>query len=83
MQIPLKKKIDNSYTELKNLIGDRLEDVNQQIKYKLDFYSEFERLIHFLLLDFKLNKELKESIEKVVIRIINTPTILDSKELKF
>jgi len=33
--IPLKKKADNSYTELKNLLGDRLENVNQQIKYYL------------------------------------------------
>ena len=33
--IPLKKEIDNSYIELKNLIGNKLEDVNQRIKYKL------------------------------------------------
>ena len=33
--IPLKKEIDNSYLELKNLVGDRLNDVNQQIKYNL------------------------------------------------
>ena len=33
--IPLKKEIDNSYFELKSLVGDRLNDVNQQIKYKL------------------------------------------------
>ena len=33
--IPLKKEIDNSYLELKNLVGTKLDDVNQQIKYKL------------------------------------------------
>jgi len=33
--IPLKKEIDNSYLELKNLVGNKLNDVNQQIKYKL------------------------------------------------
>ena len=33
--IPLKKEIDNSYLELKNLVGNKLENVNQQIKYKL------------------------------------------------
>jgi len=33
--IPLKKEIDNAYIELKSLVGNRLEDVNQQIKYKL------------------------------------------------
>ena len=33
--IPLKKEIDNSYLELKNLVGDRLEQVNQQIKRRL------------------------------------------------
>ena len=33
--IPLKKEIDNSYIDLKNLIGNRLENVNQQIKFKL------------------------------------------------
>ena len=33
--IPLKKEIDNSYLELKNLVGNRLDNVNQQIKYKL------------------------------------------------
>jgi len=33
--IPLKKEIDNSYLELKNLVGDKLENVNQVIKYKL------------------------------------------------
>ena len=33
--IPLKKEVDNSYIELINLVGNRLEDVNQQIKYKL------------------------------------------------
>ena len=33
--IPIKKQIDNSYTELKNLVGSRLDSVNQQIKYSL------------------------------------------------
>ena len=33
--IPLKKEIDNSYVELKNLVGNRLDNVNQQIKYSL------------------------------------------------
>ena len=33
--VPLKKEIDNSYLELKNLVGTKLDDVNQQIKYKL------------------------------------------------
>ena len=41
--IPLKKEIDNSYLELKNLTRDRLEQVEQQIKYKLS--SEIN-LIH-------------------------------------
>ncbi|MDC0059898.1 polyprenyl synthetase family protein, partial [Pelagibacteraceae bacterium] len=33
--IPLKKEIDNSYIELKNLVGNRLDNVNQLIKYRL------------------------------------------------
>ena len=33
--IPLKKEINNSYFELKNLVGSKLDDVTQQIKYKL------------------------------------------------
>jgi len=33
--IPLKKEIDNSYVELKNLVKDKLDQVNQRIKYKL------------------------------------------------
>ena len=33
--IPLKKEIDNSYLELKNLVGNKLDDVTRQIKYKL------------------------------------------------
>ena len=33
--IPLKKEIDNSYLELKNLVGTKLDDVTQRIKYKL------------------------------------------------
>ena len=33
--IPLKKEIDNSYLSLKNLVGDRLDEVTQRIKYKL------------------------------------------------
>ena len=33
--IPLKKEIDNSYTELKNLVGNRLDNVNHQIKYRV------------------------------------------------
>ena len=33
--IPLKKEIDNSYLELKKLVGNKLESVSQQIKYKL------------------------------------------------
>jgi octaprenyl-diphosphate synthase len=33
--IPLKKEIDNSYLELKRLVGYKLENVSQQIKYKL------------------------------------------------
>ena len=34
--IPLKKEINNSYLELKNLVGSKLDDVSQQIKIKLD-----------------------------------------------
>ena len=33
--IPLKKEVDSSYTELKNLVGNRLDNVNQQIQYSL------------------------------------------------
>ena len=33
--LPLKKEINNSYLELKNLVGNKLDNVNQQIKYKL------------------------------------------------
>ena len=33
--IPLKKEIENSYIELKNLVGNRLKNVNEVIKYKL------------------------------------------------
>ena len=33
--IPLKKEVDNSYKELTNLVGDKLENVNQQIKFSL------------------------------------------------
>ena len=33
--IPLKKEIDNSYIELKNLVKNKLDNVDQQIKYKL------------------------------------------------
>tara|TARA_B100001123_G_C15168455_1_gene970376 strand:+ start:96 stop:1109 length:1014 start_codon:yes stop_codon:yes gene_type:complete len=33
--IPLKKEINNSYAELKNLVGVKLDQVNQRIKYKL------------------------------------------------
>jgi len=33
--IPLKKEVDNSYLELVNLVGNKLDDVNQQIKYRL------------------------------------------------
>ena len=33
--VSLKKEIDNSYLELKNLVGNKLNNVNQQIKYKL------------------------------------------------
>ena len=33
--IPLKKEIDNAYLRLKNLVGSRLDEVSQRIKYKL------------------------------------------------
>ena len=33
--IPFKKEVDNSYLELVNLVGNKLNEVNQQIKYKL------------------------------------------------
>ena len=33
--IPLKKEIDNSYLRLKNLIGNKLNEVTQRIKFKL------------------------------------------------
>ena len=33
--IPLKREINNSYIELKHLVGNKLDDVNRQIKYKL------------------------------------------------
>ena len=33
--IPLKKEVENSYLELVNLVGNKLNDVNQQIKYRL------------------------------------------------
>ena len=41
--IPLKKEINNCYIELKNLVEDELNQVNQLIKYKLT--SEID-LIH-------------------------------------
>ncbi len=43
--IPLKKEIDNSYIELKSLVGNKLDSVSQQIKYKLA--SEI-KLIHIM-----------------------------------
>ena len=33
--IPLKKEIDNPYLDLKNIVENRLDSVNQQIKYRL------------------------------------------------
>jgi len=33
--IPLKKEIDNSYLRLKNLVGNKLDEVSQRIKYKI------------------------------------------------
>ena len=33
--IPLKKEINNSYIQLKNLIGNKLDNVSTRIKYKL------------------------------------------------
>jgi len=33
--IPLRKEINNSYLELKDMVGNKLNDVSQQIKYKL------------------------------------------------
>ena len=33
--IPLKKEINNSYLELKNLVGSKLDEVSQRIKFKL------------------------------------------------
>ena len=33
--IPLKKELNNSYVELKNLVEDKLNQVNQLIKYRL------------------------------------------------
>jgi len=33
--VPLKKEIDNSYIALKDLVGNRLDSVNQRIKYSL------------------------------------------------
>ena len=33
--VPLKKEVDNSYLELINLVGNKLNEVNQQIKHKL------------------------------------------------
>ena len=33
--IPLKKEIDNPYLDLKNIVENRLDNVNQQIKYRL------------------------------------------------
>ncbi len=41
--IPLKKEIRNSYIELKNLVQERLNQVDQQIKFRLS--SEIN-LIH-------------------------------------
>ena len=34
-EIPLKKEINNSYLGLKNLVGNKLDDVSKRIKYKL------------------------------------------------
>jgi len=33
--VPLKKEVENSYIELKKLVKDKLDQVNQRIKYKL------------------------------------------------
>ena len=44
--IPLRKEINNSYTELKNLVENKLKQVNEQIKHKLA--SEID-LIHKMI----------------------------------
>jgi len=49
--IPLKKEIDNSYLELKNLAGEKLDNVSRVIKHKLA--SEID-LIHKMT-DYHLN----------------------------
>ena len=51
--IPLKKEINNSYLALKNLVGSKLDDVSQRIKYKLA--SEIN-LIHKMI-NYHLNLE--------------------------
>ena len=51
--VPLKKEINNSYFELKNMLEDRLNNVNQLIKHKLA--SEIN-LIHKMTSNDKCGK---------------------------
>ena len=55
--IPLKKEIDNSYLELKNLVGNKLENVSHQIKYKL--------AIEINLIHKMTNYHLKSGVKRI------------------
>ena len=43
--IPLKKEIDNSYLELKSLVGNKLDDVGRLKKIQLDLHSDFIKVV--------------------------------------
>ena len=58
--IPLKKEIDNSYLELKNLVENKLDNVNHQIKYKLA--SEINLIHKMTKLSFKIRRKKNQAI---------------------
>ena len=49
----------------------------KEIDYKLDFYTDYKYFLHYILLDFNLEKEEREYIKKIVLKLIESKTFLD------
>jgi len=54
----------------------------KEIDYKLDFYTDYKYFLHYILLDFNLEKEEREYIKKIVLKLIESKTFLDWEKLK-
>ncbi|MDD3793878.1 MAG: hypothetical protein PHI37_03640 [Candidatus Gracilibacteria bacterium] len=61
------------------LLKSKLKNV-EKVNYKLEYYDDYNHILHYFLLDFELQESEKQHISQLFNKIINTPIYLN-KEL--